>query len=175
MATQVQFRRGTTSEHSTFTGADGEVTVDTDKNVTVVHDGTTQGGFPGATQADVDAKLGPGDPISQLTNDTGYITAAQANVQSVNSQVGAVVLDADDIDDSTTAHKFVTATQSGLIDTSIQPGDNISELNNDAAYITSVQAPVQSVNGLQGTINLSASDVGALASGDNVSSLVNDA
>ena len=28
MATRVQFRRGTTSEHSSFTGAVGEVTVD---------------------------------------------------------------------------------------------------------------------------------------------------
>ena len=46
MARQVQFRRGTTSEHSTFTGAAGEITVDTDKDVAVVHDGSTAGGFP---------------------------------------------------------------------------------------------------------------------------------
>jgi len=46
MATQIQLRRGTTSQHSTFTGAVGEVTVDTDKDVVVVHDGSTAGGFP---------------------------------------------------------------------------------------------------------------------------------
>ncbi len=46
MSKQVQFRRGTTSQHSTFTGALGEVTVDTDKDVVVVHDGSTAGGFP---------------------------------------------------------------------------------------------------------------------------------
>lgn len=46
MARQIQFRRGTTTEHSTFTGAVGEVTVDTDKDVVVVHDGATQGGHP---------------------------------------------------------------------------------------------------------------------------------
>jgi len=50
MAKQVQFRRGTTSQHSTFTGAVGEVTVDTDKDVVVVHDGSTAGGFPLARQ-----------------------------------------------------------------------------------------------------------------------------
>jgi len=33
----------------------------------------------------------------------------QAPVQSVNTATGAVVLDADDIDDSSTSHKFVTA------------------------------------------------------------------
>ena len=46
MATQVQNRRGTTAEHSTFTGAVGELTVDTTKDVVVVHDGSTAGGFP---------------------------------------------------------------------------------------------------------------------------------
>ena len=46
MATQVQFRRGTTGEHSGFTGAVGEVTVDTEKKVLCVHDATTPGGFP---------------------------------------------------------------------------------------------------------------------------------
>ncbi|MGY8868582.1 MAG: hyaluronate lyase N-terminal domain-containing protein, partial [Methylophagaceae bacterium] len=38
MATQVQFRRGSTSEHSSFTGAIGEVTVDTDLDTIRVHD-----------------------------------------------------------------------------------------------------------------------------------------
>ena len=44
MATQVQNRRGTTAEHATFTGAAGEVTVDTTKDTVVVHDGSTAGG-----------------------------------------------------------------------------------------------------------------------------------
>jgi len=46
MATQVQFRRGTTGQHSAFTGAVGEVTVDTEKKVVCIHDATTAGGFP---------------------------------------------------------------------------------------------------------------------------------
>ena len=45
MAKQLQLRRGTTAQHSTFTGAAGEVTIDTDKDVVVVHDGATVGGF----------------------------------------------------------------------------------------------------------------------------------
>mgnify|MGYP006445823721 CR=1 FL=1 len=45
MGTQLQRRGGTTTEHSGFTGAAREVTVDTDKQVSVVHDGTTEGGF----------------------------------------------------------------------------------------------------------------------------------
>lgn len=46
MSTVVQRRRGTTAEHATFTGALGELTVDTTKDTVVVHDGATAGGFP---------------------------------------------------------------------------------------------------------------------------------
>ena len=46
MATQVQFRRGTTGEHSAFTGAVGEVTVDTEKKTVCIHDASQIGGFP---------------------------------------------------------------------------------------------------------------------------------
>ena len=41
---QVQLRRGTTAQHGSFTGAQGELTVDTNKNALVLHDGTTLGG-----------------------------------------------------------------------------------------------------------------------------------
>jgi len=45
MSKQVRFRRGTTAQHSVFTGPAGEVTVDTDKKALVVHDGVTAGGI----------------------------------------------------------------------------------------------------------------------------------
>ena len=46
MSKQVQLRRGSTAQHSTFTGVVAEVTVDTDKKTLVVHDGSTVGGIP---------------------------------------------------------------------------------------------------------------------------------
>jgi hypothetical protein len=46
MAIQVQIRRGTTTQNNAFTGAVGELTVDTTKDTVVVHDGSTAGGFP---------------------------------------------------------------------------------------------------------------------------------
>ena len=46
MTTEHKFRRGTSAEHTAFTGAVGEITVDTDKNVPVVHDNSQAGGFP---------------------------------------------------------------------------------------------------------------------------------
>ena len=42
---QVKLRRGTDTEHSSFTGAEGEVTVDTTNDTLRVHDGTTAGGI----------------------------------------------------------------------------------------------------------------------------------
>ena len=53
MALQLQLRRGTTTEHSSFTGAVGEVTVDTSKNTLVLHDGVTAGGFPLTSSGEV--------------------------------------------------------------------------------------------------------------------------
>ena len=51
MSTQIQWRRGTTAQHSVFIGALGEVTVDTDKDTLVVHDNSTVGGFPVARES----------------------------------------------------------------------------------------------------------------------------
>jgi hypothetical protein len=44
MATAIQFRRGTTAQHGSFTGLVGEITVDTDLDTLRVHDGSTAGG-----------------------------------------------------------------------------------------------------------------------------------
>ena len=44
MTKQVQLRRGSSAEHQSFTGAVGEVTIDTDLDVAIVHDGSTVGG-----------------------------------------------------------------------------------------------------------------------------------
>lgn len=46
MAIEVQYRRGTTAQHAVFTGAAGELTIDTTLNTAVIHDGATVGGFP---------------------------------------------------------------------------------------------------------------------------------
>ena len=44
MATEIKLRRGTTAEHASFTGVQGEITVDTDLNTIRVHDGQTASG-----------------------------------------------------------------------------------------------------------------------------------
>ncbi|MBQ3785130.1 MAG: hypothetical protein II843_01905 [Alphaproteobacteria bacterium] len=44
MSRQIQIRRGTSAEHDNFTGAIGEITMDTTNNTLRVHDGSTVGG-----------------------------------------------------------------------------------------------------------------------------------
>lgn len=52
-AVQVQFRRGDQSQMASFTGAAGEMNVDTTNNRVVVQDGTTAGGFAAAKLAEI--------------------------------------------------------------------------------------------------------------------------
>lgn len=53
MSVERKRRRGTTTEHSSFTGAEGEITFDTTRTGLVVHDGSTQGGFPVPTALEI--------------------------------------------------------------------------------------------------------------------------
>lgn len=46
----IQQYRGTTAQHAAYTGKVGELTIDTDKKVVVVHDGSTAGGIPMARE-----------------------------------------------------------------------------------------------------------------------------
>ena len=64
MAVQLQLRSGTTTQHSTFIGAVGEVTVDTTNKTLRVHDGSTVGGTRLATLT------GGLVPVSQLPDAT---------------------------------------------------------------------------------------------------------
>lgn len=74
MATQLKLRRGTTTQHSTFTGGDGEVTIDSTKKTIVVHDGSTVGGIPLAKASDpaaTAAKLATARTIATTGDVTG--------------------------------------------------------------------------------------------------------
>jgi hypothetical protein len=66
-------RRGTTAEHASFTGLQGEVTVNTTTNSAVVHDGVTVGGHALAKQVDVDLKALAASPST-----TGTLTHTSA-------------------------------------------------------------------------------------------------
>lgn len=70
MAKQLQLRKGTATEHNTFTGANGEVTVDTTNKTLRVHDGTTAGGTQLATLSTTQALIAAQGKVLQDTKST---------------------------------------------------------------------------------------------------------
>jgi hypothetical protein len=55
MSIQLQFRRGNTAQTAVFTGAFAEVSMDTDKNTLILHDGVTAGGYALARESSLTA------------------------------------------------------------------------------------------------------------------------
>jgi hypothetical protein len=88
MTKQVQRRRGTATQHTSFTGAEGEISVNTTNKSVHVHDGVTAGGVE-AARADLsnvsDANLNTalaGNTLSSLT-----ITSADINGGTIDGTV----------------------------------------------------------------------------------------
>lgn len=91
MPTQVQFRRGTTAQNQNFTGSSGELSIDTDKQTVVVHDGLKIGGFPLAPNSAFDVA----NAAYGATNSAfGVINAAftQSNTDNVRLSSAYVVV-----------------------------------------------------------------------------------
>ena len=111
----VQRRRGTTSEHSSFTGLAGELTIDTTKDTVVVHDGSTAGGIS-LLREDVDnlaADAISGDKVhgGTISGSVALANGATAATQSAGNDSTLI---------ATTA--FVTAAVGGE-DTLAEMGD----------------------------------------------------
>ena len=99
MATQVQFRRGTTAEHSGFKGADGEVTVDTSLKTVVIDDAITNGGFPVLRQDGSNSQFERGATSScalKFAGDpnTGIISPAADEIALVTGGSSHLTIDA---------------------------------------------------------------------------------
>ena len=82
MATAIQWRRGTTSQHSSFTGLVGEITIDTDLNTVIVHDGSTAGGHRLAKYSEV-TSAAAGD-ISSVVAGNGLSGGATTGDATIN-------------------------------------------------------------------------------------------
>ena len=98
MATQVQFRRGTTGQHSGFTGAVGEVTVDTEKKILCVHDAVTAGGFPLLKEDGSNSSLALGSLSSCALKfvgdiDTGIMSTGSDQIQLVTGGFARLTID----------------------------------------------------------------------------------
>lgn len=92
MPTTVKFRRGTTAQNDAFTGAEGELSVDTTLDTIRVHDGVTAGGFAMARASDLDtieALIGNTETTISDNSNTAIDTTATSAADAVNYQIVA--------------------------------------------------------------------------------------
>ena len=107
MAVQVQLRRGTSSQNDSFTGAAGEVTVDTTNQTLRVHDGSTAGGHALSPLTDGDK----GDITVSSNGTTWNIDAGAVGTSEI---ADSAVTTAKIADDAVTAAKLAdTAVTAG--------------------------------------------------------------
>lgn len=147
MAYQVQWRRGTTANHTTFVGADGEITVDTSKYTLVVHDGVTPGGnpierFPSQTGNSGKSLITNGttfswsNPLSQNTTHTPSATGGSAS--NVRAKLDKIVM----VSDYSSVTNAINAARSNswvLLDNST---DNITINVGSGGHVSTINAGI---------------------------------
>ena len=150
MAKLLKLRRGTTTQHASFTGAEGEVTVDTTKDTAVVHDGSQAGGRPLARE---DMNNVPAGTILGTQLENSGVTAGS---YGSSSAIPIVTVD---------AQGLVTAASTTAIDsTTIANGtSNVAVANNGDITVTRA-------GGNNSTFNSSGLDVnGSITCNDIIS------
>lgn len=90
------------------------------------------------------------DPLSQFTNDSNFITALQAPIQTVNSLTGAVVLDSDDLLGNRVGVNYTATTASTItqhlaaIDTKLANAGSVTSVNTETGAVVLAAADIDS-------------------------------
>jgi len=188
MATQVQFRRGTTSQHGSFTGAVAEVTVDTDKETVVVHDGSTAGGHPLATEASVNTKVSKAESVTSNNAIKGLIDKKIAVANATSTFAPKVSPALTGTPTAPTAANTTNSTQiattafvknnlTNLVDSAPGALDTLNELaaalGDDANFSTTVTNLIGTKLGTANAAALYVTKTDAVASNNAVLAIVN--
>ena len=130
MPTQVQFRRGTTAQNNNFTGAAGEISVNSSNNTIRVHDGSTTGGFELAKVGNLSliATSTSAQLASIISDETGsgaLVFAASPELTGMPQTPTALAGTSNTMIASTA---FVTTAVANLIDSAPAALDTLNEL-----------------------------------------------
>jgi len=138
----VQLRRGTAAEHSSFTGAAGEVTVNTTRNSIHVHDGSTAGGTELATKSSVDNLSS--DTITDADADTHVKVEATADSDVVAITAGGTNIANFSSTTMTVNGNFTVSGTTTTVNTeTVTIDDNILVLNNNATGSATENAGIE--------------------------------
>ena len=110
MATEIKLRRGTTSQHASFNGAEGEVTFDTDLHTLIVHNNEGNG---------------TGRQIALLSDVQAEDTLAEMNDVNLTSPADGSVLKYDNASSKWIDSAKLTETASGIDVTGEVKGDTL--------------------------------------------------
>ena len=158
MAKLLKLRRGTTSQHSSFTGAEGEVTIDTNKDVPVVHDGSTAGGHPVAAEdmanvssANILGRISNGDIVGTKLENSGVSAGSYGS----SSAIPILTVDAQGLvtNASTTAIDSTTISQGSASVAVSNNGPITSNANHDFSAGIDVTGNITGTSELQITHN----------------------
>ena len=165
MAKLLKLRRGSTSQHSSFTGAEGEVTIDTTKDTAVVHDGSQAGGRPLARE-DM-SNVSSASIAGRLNNDSiavskiaGGTLPSDVKIQDANVS-GNLTIESADIVNGTIVNEDINA--SANIDNSKLSDSGVSA----GSVGSSTAIPIITVNskGIVTATNTTAVDSTTIANG----------
>lgn len=187
MPTKLQLRRGTTSDHSSFTGAVGEVTVDTTLDTLVVHDGSTAGGFTLAKLSNISVTDSGGDGSLSYNSSTGVLTYTGPSASEVRAHItagagisvssGVVTLDILDEDNMATDSATKAPSQQSVkayVASQIATKDNTDEMTEGSTnlYFTNARADARISNALIDEDNMASDSATKLPSQQSVKAYV---
>lgn len=144
MATQVQYRRGTAVQNASFTGAAGELTIDTTNNIILVQDGSTAGGFPlvgaAATQT-LTNKTYNGTLVSVTGNVTGGNVLTAGLISATGNVTGGNVVTTGNITAGNLTVSTGTVTVGNIVNSN---ANGVGNIGSSTTYFNTVFAKATS-------------------------------
>jgi hypothetical protein len=168
----------TAGELDLFADNDGLKTVDESGNIVSVFGTTNLSNTPGAAQVVVESSSGSDTTLAAATSSLAGVMSAADKAKLDGVQSGADVTDATNVTaagalmDSEVVNlaavksfdpaDYATAAQGSTADSALQSGDNVSDLTNDAAYVTSDPTGVTGADAITNMMSLTQAEYDAI-------------